>query len=223
MGMLLGVKAGMTRLFAENGASRGVTVIDLSSNRVCQLRTMECDGYTAVQIAFGVRRRSRLTKADVGHLAKHAAGAARRLAEMRCSPAELEGFTPGQELSASLFAPGQYVDVTATSKGRGFAGVIRRHNFRSGRATHGCSRAHRAHGSTGQNQTPGRVFRGKKMAGHMGARRSTVMSLRIERVDIERNLLFVGGSVPGPRRGDVTVSHAVKRKAAPAALPAAPE
>ena len=213
MGLRLGVKAGMTRLYADNGKLCAVTVLDLSTNRVCQLRTAERDGYSAVQIAQGEKRQGLLNKALIGHLAKHSAGPARRLAEMRCAPDGLVGLTPGQELSIDIFSPGQYVDVTATSKGRGFAGVIRRHNFRSGRETHGNSLTTRSHGSTGQNQTPGRVFKGKKMAGHMGMRRTTVINLRIERVDVKRNLLFVNGGVPGPRRTNIIVRHAIKKPA----------
>ena len=219
MAALLGVKAGMTRLFAENGRSNPVTVIDVSGNRVCQVKTAERDGYAAVQLAQGQGRRTRFTRARIGHLGKHNAGAARRLREYRASSEEISGLQPGQELAVdALFAVGHHVDVTSRSKGCGFAGVIKRHNFSSGRQTHGNSRAHRKPGSTGQNQDPGRVFPGKKMPGQMGSRRTTVQNLKVIRVDGERGLLFVIGAVPGPRNADVMVRHAVKK---PAAAPVA--
>ena len=214
MAALLGVKAGMTRVFAENGRSNAVTVIDVSGNRVCQVKTAERDGYAAVQLAQGQGRRNRLTRAMIGHLGKHNAGAARRLREYRTDAGEMAGLQPGAELAVdAIFATGHHVDVTSRSKGCGFAGVIKRHNFSSGRQSHGTSRAHRKPGSTGQNQDPGRVFPGKKMPGHMGSRRTTVQNLKVVKVDGERGLLFVGGAVPGPRNADVMVRHAVKKKA----------
>lgn len=214
MATLLGVKAGMTRLFAENGNSDAVTVIDVSGNRVCQIKTPERDGYSAVQLAQGQGRRNRLNRAMIGHLGKHNAGAARRLRECRVDEKDAASLKPGAELAvAALFAAGHHVDVTSRSKGNGFAGVIKRHNFSSGRQTHGNSRAHRKPGSTGQNQDPGRVFPGKKMPGQLGSRRTTVQNLKVVKVDGERGLLFVNGAVPGPRNADVMVKHAVKKKA----------
>ena len=214
MATLLGVKAGMTRLFAENGKSSAVTVIDVSGNRVCQIKTPERDGYAAVQLAQGQGRRNRLGRARIGHLGKHNAGAARQLREYRSDADGIADLQPGVELAVdALFAAGHHVDVSSRSKGCGFAGVIKRHNFRSGRQTHGNSRAHRKPGSTGQNQDPGRVFPGKKMPGQMGSRRTTVQNLKVIKVDGERGLLFVGGAVPGARKASVIVRHAVKKKA----------
>ena len=187
MKTLLGVKLGMSRLFRDDGVAVPVTVLDLSGNRVCQLKKADGpDGYDAVQLAHGERSKKRLSQAAIGHRAKHKAGLARRLREVRCAAAELEGLEPGQELGLDAFDEGLLVDVIGVSKGKGFAGGIRRHNFRSGRATHGTSRAHNTIGSSGQCQDPGRVFKGKKMPGHLGARGCTVRNLPVARVDRER-------------------------------------
>lgn len=207
---LLGKKVGMTRVFRENGDSVPVTVLDVSGNRVAQLRRAETDGYLAVQVAHGERKRHRIGKPVIGHLAKHRAGPARTLREFRVGGAEMEGLSPGDALSADMFAEGQLVDVTGVSKGKGFAGVIKRHHFRSNRATHGNSRSTRKPGSIGQRQDPGRVFPGKKMAGHLGAKRRTLQNLPVVRVDAERGLLLVRGSVPGAANGEVVVRPAAK-------------
>lgn len=212
---LVGRKAGMTRLFTEDGVSEPVTVIEVDPNRVTMVRTKEVDGYSAYQVTLGQRKLSRLTKAEAGHFAKVGAGAGRGLWEFRASEEALgqAGISVGGELTVALFEDGQMVDVAGTSKGKGFQGGVKRHNFRMQDATHGNSLSHRAPGSIGQNQTPGRVFKGKKMAGHMGDERVTVQNLRIVRVDAERNLLLVRGAVPGGKRGDVFVTPAVKAKA----------
>lgn len=212
---LVGRKAGMTRVFTEDGASEPVTVIEVDPNRVTMVRTKEVDGYSAYQVTLGQRKPSRLTKAEAGHFAKVGAGAGRGLWEFRTSEEALgqAGISVGGELTVALFEDGQMVDVAGTSKGKGFQGGVKRHNFRMQDATHGNSLSHRAPGSIGQNQTPGRVFKGKKMAGHMGDERVTVQNLRIVRVDAERNLLLVRGAVPGGKRGDVFVTPAVKAKA----------
>ncbi|MBF2735600.1 MAG: 50S ribosomal protein L3 [Betaproteobacteria bacterium AqS2] len=206
MKTLLGVKIGMSRLFRDDGVAVPVTVLDLSGNRVCQLKKADGpDGYDAVQLAHGARKKKRLSAAAIGHRAKHKAGLARRLKEVRCEAAELEGLESGQELGLDAFAEGLLVDVIGVSKGKGFAGGIRRHNFRSGRASHGTSRAHNTVGSTGQCQDPGRVFKGKKMPGHLGDRGCTVRNLPIARVDLERKLLFVKGGVPGANNAQIAV------------------
>lgn len=213
MNALLGVKAGMSRMFDERGSSTAVSVIDMSDNRVCQVRRAGTDGYDAIQIAHGTAKKKRLSGAAVGHLAKHKAGLARRLAEVRCTAAEAEAATPGDALDLSAFKEGALVDVTGTSKGKGFAGVIRRHNFRSNRASHGNSKAHNKAGSTGQCQDPGKVFKGKKMAGHLGAKRTTVRNLRVARVDAEKGVLYVAGGIPGAARGEVMVRLAARQPA----------
>ncbi|MEM9602002.1 MAG: 50S ribosomal protein L3 [Pseudomonadota bacterium] len=212
---LVGRKAGMTRVFTEDGVSEPVTVIEVDPNRVTLVRTEEVDGYSAYQVTVGERKASRLTKPEAGHFAKVGTGAGRGLWEFRASAEALEqaGIAAGGELTVSLFEDGQTVDVAGTSKGKGFQGGVKRHNFSMQDATHGNSLSHRAPGSIGQNQTPGRVFKGKKMAGHMGDERVTVQNLRIVRVDAERNLLLVRGAVPGGKRGDVFVTPAVKAKA----------
>ncbi len=212
---LVGRKAGMTRVFTEDGVSEPVTVIEVDPNRVTLVRTEESDGYSAYQVTVGERKASRMSKAEAGHFAKVGTGAGRGLWEFRASAEALEqaGVSAGGELTVSLFEDGQVVDVAGTSKGKGFQGGVKRHNFSMQDATHGNSLSHRAPGSIGQNQTPGRVFKGKKMAGHMGDARTTVQNLRIVRVDAERNLLLVRGAVPGGKRGDVFVTPAVKAKA----------
>lgn len=208
---LVGKKCGMTRIFTEEGASIPVTVIEVDPNRVTQLRSLEQDGYAAVQITTGARKAKHLTKAEAGHFAKANVAAGRGLWEFRLAEGD-ETPEVGNELTVSLFEAGQKVDVTGTSKGKGFQGAIKRWNFRTQDMTHGNSLSHRAPGSIGQNQTPGRVFKGKKMAGHMGAERVTVQSLEVVRVDTERNLLLVKGAVPGATGGDVIVRPAVKAR-----------
>ena len=213
MNTLLGVKVGMSRVFDDEGTSVPVTIIDMSGNRVCQIKTNGSgrDGYDAVQIAHGERKKKRLSAAIIGHLAKHKAGLAHTLKEVRCTPEQAQSLEPGQLLDLAAFIPAALVDVSGTSKGKGFAGVIRRHNFKSGRASHGTSRAHNKPGSIGQCQDPGRVFKGKKMPGHMGNKGRTVKNLRIARVDQERNLLFVAGGVPGARNAKLVVRLAAQQ------------
>lgn len=208
---LIGKKSGMTRIFTEDGASIPVTVIEVTPNRVTQVRSPEVDGYSAVQVTAGSRKAKHLTKAQAGHFAKANVEAGRIVREYRLAEGE-EAPTLGSDLSVSLFEAGQLIDVIGTSKGKGFQGGVKRWNFSMQDATHGNSLAHRAPGSIGQNQTPGRVFKGKKMAGHMGAERVTVQSLEIVRVDQDRNLLLVKGAVPGSTGGDVLVRQAVKAR-----------
>ncbi len=207
---LVGRKVGMTRIFAEDGASIPVTVLDVSNNRVTQIKTPDVDGYSAIQVAFGQRRASRVTKAAAGHLAKAGVEAGSVMREFRVSAEQLASLKAGDVISVELFAVGQKVDVTGTSIGKGYAGAIKRHNFSSQRATHGNSVSHNAPGSIGMNQDPGRVFPGKRMSGHLGAVRSTVQNLEVVRVDAERGLLLIKGAVPGHDGGDVIVRPAVK-------------
>ena len=207
---LVGRKCGMTRIFTEDGVSTPVTVIEVDPNRVTQIKTDETDGYSAVQVTTGARKASRLSKAETGHFAKAGVEAGRGLWEFRLGAEEAAGINVGDALEVSAFEAGQKVDVSGVSKGKGFAGAVKRWNFRTQDATHGNSLAHRAPGSIGQCQTPGRVFKGKKMAGHMGARRTTVQSLEIVRVDAERSLVLVKGAVPGATGNDVVVRPAVK-------------
>jgi large subunit ribosomal protein L3 len=207
---IVGRKAGMTRIFTEEGASIAVTVIEVEPNRVTQLRTAETDGYRAVQVTTGSRRASRVNKPAAGHYAKAGVEAGRGLWEFRLEGAEGEGMEVGAEIKADIFEAGQIVDVRGTTRGKGFAGVIKRYNFRMQDATHGNSLSHRAPGSIGQCQTPGRVFKGKKMAGHMGNVMRAAQNLEIVRVDAERNLLLVKGAVPGAPGGDVIVTPAIK-------------
>ncbi|MCG5499468.1 50S ribosomal protein L3 [Ectothiorhodospira lacustris] len=209
---LVGRKVGMTRVFTEDGVSLPVSVIEVEPNRVAQVKTGDRDGYRAVQVAVGSRRASRVSKPLAGHLAKAGVEAGRGLWEFRLEDGEGEGIEAGASLNVEVFSAGQKVDVTGTSKGKGFQGVIKRHNFSMQDATHGNSRSHRAPGSIGQNQTPGRVFKGKKMAGQMGNERCTVQNLEVVRVDVERNLLLIRGAVPGSTGGDVLVRPAVKAK-----------
>lgn len=206
---VVGTKSGMTRVFTEAGQSIPVTVISVAPNRVTQVKTRASDGYDALQVTAGEARRSRLTKPLAGHYAKAGTEAGRGLWEFRVGSGD-EPPEVGAELGADQFAAGQKVDVTGVSKGKGFAGGIKRWNFGAQGWSHGNSRAHRAPGSIGQCQTPGRVFKGKKMAGHMGAARVTTQSLTVVRVDAERNLLLVRGAVPGPAGGDVLVRPATK-------------
>ncbi|MGH8161374.1 MAG: 50S ribosomal protein L3 [Gammaproteobacteria bacterium] len=209
---VIGRKCGMTRVFTDDGAAVPVTVIEVLPNRVAQLRTEERDGYRAVQLTTGTRRPNRVTKPVAGHLGKAGAGAGRLIREFRLGTEEGAELEAGKEITAAIFEAGQMVDVTGRSRGMGYAGVIKRHNFRMQDATHGNSRSHRAPGSIGQNQTPGRVFKGKRMAGHMGDVRRTTQNLEVVRVDVERNLLLVKGSVPGARGGDLIVRPAVKAR-----------
>ena len=207
---LVGRKAGMTRLFDEEGVSVPVTVIEAAPNRVTQVKSMEQDGYRALQVTIGTRKPSRINKAQAGHFAKAGVEAGRGLWELRLGEGEGPDIQVGAELKVDMFEVGQTVDVTGTTIGKGFAGCIKRYHFRTQDATHGNSLSHRAPGSIGQNQTPGRVVKGKKMAGHMGSRRRSVQNLKVVRVDTERNLILVRGAVPGATGGDVIVRSSVK-------------
>ncbi|OMH28449.1 50S ribosomal protein L3 [Motiliproteus sp. MSK22-1] len=207
---LVGRKAGMTRVFTEDGASVPVTVIEVEPNRVTQVKTLEADGYSAVQVTAGARKSSHVNKPEAGHFAKAGVEAGRGLWEFRLSGDE--EVQVGDQLTVERFEAGQKVDVTGESKGKGFQGGIKRWNFTMQDATHGNSISHRAPGSIGQCQTPGRVWKGKKMAGHMGAERVTVQTLEVVRVDAERNLLLIKGAVPGATGGDVFVNTAVKAR-----------
>ena len=209
---LVGRKLGMTRVFTEDGASLPVTVIEVEPNRVAQVKTEERDGYRALQLTAGTRKASRVNKARAGHFAKAGVEAGRGLWEFRLDGDQGTDLEVGAELKVELFEAGQTVDVTGTSKGKGFQGVVKRHNFSMQDATHGNSLSHRAPGSIGQNQTPGRVFKGKKMAGHMGSERCTVQNLEVVRVDTERNLLLIKGAVPGSVGGNVFVRPGIKAK-----------
>ena len=202
---LVGRKAGMTRVFTEDGKSIPVTLIEATPNRITQIKTPETDGYSAVQVAVGSRRASLVTKPVAGHLAKAKVEAGRGLWELRIEADKLGDFTVGGEIKADIFEVGQKVDVQGVTKGKGFQGTIKRWNFRMGDATHGNSLSHRAPGSLGQRQTPGRVFPGKKMSGHMGAVQQSTQNLEIVRVDAERGLIAVRGAVPGAPGGDVIV------------------
>ncbi|EKA3900799.1 50S ribosomal protein L3 [Vibrio cholerae] len=205
---LIGRKVGMTRLFTEDGVSIPVTVVEVEANRVSQVKTLETDGYAAIQVTTGSKKANRVTKPEAGHFAKAGVEAGRGLWEFRLENGE--EFAVGSELTVELFNEVKKVDVTGTSKGKGFQGAVKRWNFRTQDMTHGNSLSHRAPGSIGQCQTPGRVFKGKKMAGHMGAERVTTQNLEIVRVDAERNLLLIKGAVPGATGGNVIVKPAVK-------------
>ncbi len=212
---LVGRKVGMTRVFTDDGDSLPVTVLDVSDNRVTQIKTPATDGYSAVQVTFGRRRASRVNKAAAGHLAKAAVEAGHVLREFRVPESELGNLKVGGKIGADIFKAGQIVDVCGTSQGKGFAGVIKRHHFSSNRASHGNSISHNKPGSTGMAQDPGRVFPGKRMAGHLGAVQRTVQGLEVVRVDAERQLLLVKGSVPGSRGRDIVVrptSKAIRAK-----------
>ena len=206
---LIGRKVGMTRVFTEDGVSIPVTVIEIEANRVTQVKTLENDGYSAIQVTTGTKKASRVTKPEAGHFVKAGVEAGRGLWEFR-TEGESQEFTLGQEINVDIFTDVKKVDVTGTSKGKGFQGGVKRWNFRTQDATHGNSLSHRVLGSIGQNQTPGRVFKGKKMAGHLGNERVTVQSLEVVRVDAERKLLLVKGAVPGATGSDVIVKPAVK-------------
>ncbi len=207
---IVGRKAGMTRVFTEDGKSIPVTLIEATPNRITQIKTPETDGYSAVQVAVGSRRASLVTKPVAGHLAKAKVEAGRGLWELRVEADKLGDFAIGGEIKADIFEVGQKVDVQGVTKGKGFQGTIKRWNFRMGDATHGNSLSHRAPGSLGQRQTPGRVFPGKKMSGHMGAVQQSTQNLEIVRVDAERGLIAVRGAVPGAPGGDVIVRPASK-------------
>jgi large subunit ribosomal protein L3 len=207
---VVGRKQGMMRLFDEEGRAVPVTVIEVEPNRVTQVKTVERDGYRALQITTGERRASRITKPVAGHFAKSGVQAGRGLWEFRLGDGEGEGIEVGAELKADVFKVGERVDVSGTTRGKGFAGTIKRHHFAKQDATHGNSLSHRAPGSIGQRQTPGRVFKGKRMAGHMGNVRRSAVNLEVVRVDAERNLLMIKGAIPGAPGGDVVVRPSVK-------------
>ena len=207
---LVGRKVGMTRIFTDDGVTLPVTVVDVSDNRVTQIKTAEKDGYAAVQVAFGKRRASRVVKPLAGHLAKAGVEAGHVLKEFRAKAEELANLKPGAKVGVEIFKVGQRVDVQGVTIGKGFAGVIKRHHFGGQNASHGNSISHRVPGSTGQNQSPSRVFPGKRMPGHLGDARRTILNLEIVRIDTERQLLLVKGSVPGSKGRDILVRSATK-------------
>jgi large subunit ribosomal protein L3 len=209
---LVGRKCGMTRVFTEDGVSIPVTVIEAQPNRITQVKTVDVDGYRALQVTAGSRKASRVSKPEVGHFAAAKVEAGDLMTEFRLEDSDEGEYEKGNELKVDLFAEGQIVDVVGTTIGKGFAGVIKRYHFAMQDATHGNSLAHRAPGSIGQNQSPGRVFKGKKMSGHMGNVRRTVQNLEVVRVDAEKNLLLIKGAVPGHAGGKVIVRPAVKKK-----------
>ena len=210
---LVGRKIGMTRLFTDDGDAVPVTVVDVSNNRVTQIKTPETDGYAAVQVAFGKRRASRVSKPAAGHFAKAGVEAGHVLSEFRVEPDQLANFKVGGQIGVDIFKVGQLVDVTGTTVGKGFAGVIKRHHFSSNRASHGNSRSHNSAGSIGMAQDPGRVFPGKRMAGHLGSVKRTAQKLQIVRIDAERQLLLIKGAVPGSEGGGLVVHPSVKARA----------
>lgn len=207
---VIGRKLGMTRIFTQDGKSIPVTVIEVEANRVTQVKSCDTDGYNAIQVTTGTKKASRLNKPEAGHFAKAQVEAGRGLWEFRLTEAELSNYSVGSEVKVDLFNDVEKVDVTGTSKGKGFAGTVKRWNFRTQDMTHGNSRSHRVPGSTGQNQTPGRVFKGKRMCGHLGNEKVTVQCLDVVRVDVERNCLLVKGAVPGAVNGSVVVKPSVK-------------
>lgn len=208
---LVGRKVGMTRIFQDGGESSPVTVLEISNNRITQVKSADTDGYSAVQLTTGTRRPGRVTKAMSGHFAKAGVEAGRGVWEFRASEEEIGELSTGSEIGVGIFEAGQMVDVQATSKGKGFAGGIKRHGFGGLRATHGVSISHRSIGSTGQNQTPGRVFPGKKMPGQLGNVKVTQQNLEVVRVDEDRNMILVKGSVPGSKGADIIIRPAVKK------------
>jgi large subunit ribosomal protein L3 len=225
---LVGRKAGMTRVFTEAGETVPVTVIEVLPNRVTQVKAQDKDGYRAVQVTYGTRRPQLYSKAVTGHYAKASVAPGRALVEFRLTDSDKGEFKPGEEIKADLFKEGQAVDVTGTTIGKGFAGTMKRHNFAGGMASHGNSLSHRAPGSIGQRQTPGRVFKGRRMSGHMGVQRRTTENLKVVQVDLERNLLLIRGAVPGAEGGQVIVRGSIKaarranrRTTAPSKVPAA--
>jgi large subunit ribosomal protein L3 len=207
---LVGRKVGMTRIFTDDGDSQPVTVLDVSNNRVTQIKTPATDGYSAVQVTFGRRRAIRVNKPSAGHFAKAAVEAGHVLKEFRVTQEVINGLKPGAVIGSEIFQPGQKVDVTGISIGKGYAGVIKRHGFSSNRASHGNSRSHNVPGSIGMAQDPGRVFPGKRMTGHLGSVQRTTQNLEVLRVDVERGLLLIKGAIPGSRGGDVVVHPSVK-------------
>ncbi|MCC2682872.1 MAG: ribosomal protein [Nitrosospira multiformis] len=207
---LVGRKVGMTRIFTEEGDSQPVTVLDVSNNRVTQIKTSATDGYSAVQVTFGKRRAIRVNKPSAGHFAKAAVEAGEILREFRVTEETLGTLSPGTVIGLDIFQPGQRVDVTGISIGKGYSGAIKRHGFASNRASHGNSRSHNVPGSIGMAQDPGRVFPGKRMSGHLGNVRRTIQNLEILRIDAERGLLIIKGAIPGSKGGDVTVSPSVR-------------
>jgi len=209
---VIGKKVGMSRVFNADGNAVPVTVLEVSPNRVTQVKTDQTDGYRAVQVTIGARRPSRVTKPLAGHYAKAGVTAGRGLWEFRLDQGEGESLAAGAEIKADVFTVGQMVDVQGTTIGKGYAGVIKRHHFRGGRATHGNSLSHRAPGSIGQRQTPGRVFPGKPMTGHLGNKVRTQQNLEVVHVDVDKNLLLIRGAVPGPKGADVVIRPAVKAK-----------
>ncbi len=209
---LVGRKCGMTRVFTDDGVSIPVTVIEAQPNRITQVKTVEADGYRALQVCAGSRKASRVSKPQAGHFAMAKTEAGDLMAEFRLEDADEGEFEAGNEIKVDLFSEGQKVDVIGTSIGKGFAGVVKRYHFHMQDATHGNSLSHRAPGSIGQNQTPGRVFKGKKMSGHMGNVRRTIQNLEVVRVDAERNLLLIKGAIPGHNGGRVIVRPAVKAR-----------
>lgn len=211
---LIGRKVGMTRIFTEEGASIPVTVLEVVPNRVTQIKTVESDGYTGLQVAYGERRASRINKALTGHYAKAGVSGGAGIKEFNVSADVLNNYQVGGNVTVEIFSAGQMVDVTGTSIGKGFAGAIKRHNFSSNRASHGNSRSHNVPGSIGMAQDPGRVFPGKRMPGHLGDVKVTTQNLEVVRVDAERNLLLIKGAIPGSKGGDVIVRPAVKAKGA---------
>lgn len=210
---LVGRKVGMTRIFTDDGDSIPVTVLEVGDNRVTQIKTDETDGYTAVQVTFGARRASRVTKPLAGHLAKAGVEAGEVIKEFRVDAARAAEFQPGANISVDLFEVGQKIDVQGVTIGKGYAGTIKRYHFSSGRASHGNSRSHNVPGSIGMAQDPGRVFPGKRMTGHMGDVTRTVQNLEIAKIDAERKLLLVKGAIPGAKGGQVIVTPAVKARA----------
>ena len=207
---LLGRKVGMTRIFTEDGTSIPVTVLDVSNNRVTQVKTVDVDGYSAVQVTYGTRRASRVVKAQAGHLAKAGVEAGSFTKEFRLDAEIISQLSAGSNVSVEIFQAGQKVDVSGVTIGKGYAGTIKRYHFASGRASHGNSRSHNVPGSIGMAQDPGRVFPGKRMTGHLGDVNRTVQNLEIARVDVERGLLLVKGAVPGSKNGEIIVKSAIK-------------
>ena len=210
---LVGRKVGMMRIFKDDGTSVPVTVLDCSGNRVAQIKSQESDGYVAVQVAFGKRRATRVTKAMAGHFAKAGVEAGTELREFRVAADKVGELKAGSELKVDMFQPGQQVDVSGTTIGKGYAGVIKRYHFSSNRASHGNSLSHNSSGSIGMAQDPGRVFPGKRMSGHLGAVKRTAQKLQIVRIDAERQLLLIKGAVPGSEGGDLVVHPSVKARA----------
>jgi large subunit ribosomal protein L3 len=209
---LIGRKCGMTQVFSDDGASVPVTVLEINSNRIVQVKSVESDGYKAVQIAVGDKKSSKVNKAMAGHYASANVMAGRKLIEFRLGEDEGNDLTAGSELALDIFQEGQTVDVSGTTIGKGFAGGIKRHNFGMQDATHGNSLSHRSNGSIGMNQTPGRVFKGKKMSGHLGDVKRTIQNLTIHSIDLERRLILVKGAVPGAKGGDVVITPAAKMR-----------